>query len=130
MGLYLPDATGLEPSLYGSYLKEIQELSRYILPTASTNCPHNLDFQTMWICFYTTRAIANKLAKYFESLDPKYDYLKNDNKTKEALRAKKYLRGTGEICSGSKNECKPKDYFGNFGIVRSTTSERSSDRFK
>jgi len=77
----LPEASGYEPSLYGIYIKQLQELNDYILTSASTNEPHDITRQEMFINCYTTPEIADKLVNFAN--ENKCKYSKHDGKTIE-----------------------------------------------
>jgi len=64
--------TGVETSLKGKYFVQMLKLNKYVYTTSSTNYPCDVDFQAMFLGFYTKQSTALKLLEQLAS--KKYNY--------------------------------------------------------
>lgn len=65
-------STGLELCLCGDILNIMIKLNKHILTSSSSNYTDDFTFQCMFIGFYTTLSIANKIIDYLMLLDNSY----------------------------------------------------------
>jgi len=120
--IYLKGSSGIESNLHGKYLNQIIKLNEYVLTSASTNSPHNIYEQQMFVTLYAETNLANKIFEHFTETLENYScvlfsphfyetkYYKSENFTGFMSSLSIELRSRKKEIKS--NTCK--DYYGKF----------------